>query len=81
MKLITGEYDEYGYQIMDEQGEIIYTGGNHISDSTQIADLYTPSCLSLAKVRAMCIKTAKEMADESGVEYGGVERVEMEVGY
>lgn len=80
MKTILGQYDEYGYQIEDEKGRVLYTAGNSKYESHEVVNLDRGNNLLLKQIRSFCIKTAKEMANESGVEYGGVERCEMERG-
>jgi hypothetical protein len=70
--MITGEYNKNGYVILrGEDGEVLYSAGANTFDSTAPG-----RDLSLAKIRAMCMKTGKEIAAEKGDVWGGVERIE-----
>lgn len=71
MKIITGEYSAIEYTILlDDQP--IYDAGNSLHDSY----VRVPGArgIGLAKMREYCIQTAKELAQEHGAEYRGVER-------
>jgi len=76
MKTIIGEYNENGYQILYQNGNVLYSAGNNPKDSC----LYSPmSRLTLSKIRSFCISTAKEIAKENNARYGGVERHDLEI--
>jgi len=75
--VVIGYYDRLGYRVwrMDTSEEL-YTGGNCHYDSTTVFDPGSPGAYSLAQIRSGCIKTTREIAEEEGLEYGGVEREE-----
>lgn len=74
--MITGRYNRYGYNILDEHGEPIYSAGNHSRDSGQNAPLGSTAALPLRIIRSYCISTAREMAQERNDTYGGVTRID-----
>ena len=72
-KLISGEYNRYGYTVNDGD-TAIYSATNHRQDSGQAA--YTErDRMTIREIRSACIATCKEMAAAQNAKYIGVERV------
>ena len=73
MKKIIGYYSEYGYQVCELDKDVLYTAGNNKYCSEP--DQYAPKedRLSLEEIKNHCIQTAKEIAQEKGGQYVGVE--------
>ena len=69
--MIVGTYSKLDYTIW-HNGREVYTAGNSPHDSQ--AYVSAKKGVSLRKMRTMCISTAKEMAAEQNVKYGGVTR-------
>ena len=83
IKIVFGEYDQYGYEIFFSNGkevEQIYRAGNSPYDSTIIipCEDECSDALSTKILRQQCIKTGKEMAKEKNCKWGGVEKVSTE---
>jgi hypothetical protein len=68
-----GEYNHDGYEIW-RNGQAVYSTGNHAQDSSQPATTARDR-LPLNALRKLCIRTAREIAEECGGTFGGVERV------
>ena len=76
-KVVIGEYSEEGYEVQVVSGARIvhsYAAGNHRQDSAQSATPGTPEGLCLHEIRKLCVRTAREIAQEQRARYGGVER-------
>ena len=71
---ITAEYSREGYAVLDN-GQEIYTAGNHRMDSQGHAPLSSSFAVTLRELRRFAVSTAREMAKERGAKFGGVERV------
>ncbi len=74
--IVHGEYNHNGYEIWCG-GQVVYSAGNHVQDSTQHATTKQDR-LPLKTIRRFCIKTAHEIAEEQNGTFGGVEQVEEE---
>lgn len=75
-RTIVGEYSRKGYILFHVEGiRELYTAGNHAQDSGLVVPLDSPECLPLRKIRSMCVKTGKEMANERGWKWGGASRI------
>lgn len=72
--VVSGEYTRNGYEIW-YGGQVVYSAGNHVHDSTQCATTKEDR-LPLKAIRRFCIRTAHEIAEEQNGTFGGVERVE-----
>jgi hypothetical protein len=75
---VRGEYNQDGYAIWCG-GRVVYSAGNHVQDSTQCATTKQDR-LPLKTIRRFCIKTAHEIAEERNGTFGGVQRVEDQIG-
>lgn len=76
-KVVIGEFSEEGYEVQVVLGARIvhsYAAGNHRRDSAQSATPGTPEALRLREIRKLCVRTAKDIAQERRARYGGVER-------
>lgn len=76
-KVVIGEYSEEGYEVQVVSGTRIvhsYAAGNHRQDSTQSATPGTLEALRLHEIRKLCVRTARDIAQEQLARYGGVER-------
>ena len=71
MKTVIGEYSEYGYDILTDDGRVLYSAGANVSDSSA-SGVDVP----LSKIRQWCVKTGKEIASEMKAVWGGAEKVE-----
>jgi hypothetical protein len=71
---VYGMYNKWGYRVCTVDGDELYTAGNSPHDSGTSVD----DGLPLRKLRSMCIRTAKEIAAERGVDFIDVERIEDE---
>ena len=71
---ITGYYNEHGYQVESDniQCDILYRAGNHALDSHQ-SGTGTEHQLPLEIIQQYCEQTTKEIAEENGAEYIGIE--------
>ena len=76
--VVSGEYNRDGYEIWCA-GRVVYSAGNHVHDSTQHATTKQDR-LPLKTIRRFCIKTAREIAEERNGTFGGVQRVEDQIG-
>lgn len=75
--VVVGEYSQWGYEVQVVRGSRIlcsYAAGNHKQDSQQCAALGSPEACSLRQVRRNCVCTARDIARERQVRYGGVTR-------
>ena len=70
---VHGEYNRNGYEVW-VGGQVVYSAGNHVHDSTQPA-VSEKDRLSLHTIRRFCFKTTREIALERSGVLGGVERV------
>lgn len=68
---VSGEYNEDGYRILAD-GEEVYSAGNNPQESQS----YSSEGLPLKTLRAFCIQTAREIADENNGDFLGVQRVD-----
>ena len=75
---VHGTYNRNGYEIWCG-GQVVYSAGNHVHDSTQRA-ISKRDRLPLKTIRRFCIKTVHEIAEEQNGTFGGVERVAEEAG-
>ena len=76
-KVVIGEFSEEGYEVQVISGARIvhsYPAGNHRQDSAQSATPGTPEALRLSEIHQLCVRTAKDIAQEHRARYGGVER-------
>ncbi len=71
--VVHGQYNCNGYEVWVGD-RLVYSAGNHAQDSTQPA-LREEDRLPLKTIRQFCIKTAREIAEEQGGRFAGVERV------
>lgn len=71
--VISGEYSRHGYDVWADH-RIVYTALNHRCDSQQSATCEQDR-LSLRELRRFCQRTAREIAEECGGRFVGVERV------
>lgn len=71
---LIGSYDRYGYSI-EQDGQVLYSAGNHRQDSSVHVDQGSAAALSLRQLRACCKRTLDEMCEETGARNGGVERI------
>ena len=76
---ITGYYNESGYQVESDNptDAIIYRAGNHALESQQDGT-GTEHQLSLDVISNFCEQTAKDIADDKGAEFVGIEYLESE---
>lgn len=69
-----GYYNEYGYAVVNTRtNEEVYTAGNSKVDQSESLDPGSKNALDLATLRRYCERTTREIAQEEGGEYGGVE--------
>ena len=76
-KVVIGEFSEEGYEVQVISGARIvrsYAAGNHRQDSAQSATPGTPEAIGLREIRQLCVRTAKDIAQEHRAQYGGVQR-------
>lgn len=76
-KVVIGEFSAEGYEVQVVFGTRIvhsYAAGNHRQDSAQSAAPGTPEALRPREIRALCIRTAKEIGREYRARFGGVGR-------
>ena len=78
LKTVRGEYNRDGYEVWIA-GDLVYTAGNHVHDSTQPA-LCKEGRLSLRTIRKFSLKTTREIAFEYRGRFAGVERVADQAG-
>jgi hypothetical protein len=71
--VVSGEYSRYGYDVWVDH-RIIYAALNHRRDSQQSA-MCEQDRLSLRELRRFCLHTTREIAEERGGIFAGVERV------
>ncbi len=71
--VVSGEYSRYGYDVWVDH-RIVYTALNHRRDSQQLA-MCEQDRLSLRELRRFCQRTAREIAEERGGIFAGVERI------
>lgn len=71
--IVHGEYNRNGYEVWIG-GQVVYTAGNHVHDSSQPA-LCAEDRLPLKTLRQFCIKTTRDIATEHHGRFAGVERV------
>lgn len=75
---IIGYYNEHGYYVSRmTDGNVedeLYRAGNSRWESTDVVDPKDETnALPLAEIKAFCIQTSKEMAEEEGIGYIGVD--------
>lgn len=76
-KIVIGEFSEEGYEVQVIVGVRIvhsYAAGNHHQDSAQSATPGTQEALRLREIRKLCVRTAKDIAQEHRARFGGVQR-------
>lgn len=76
--MITAQYNRYGYSVWttEPSPRPVCHCGNGGQDSTVILDPDDLNAESLRDIRQYAIQTGKEIAQERGETWGGVERVE-----
>lgn len=73
MKKAISYYNEYHYTV-EIDGEEVYEAGNNPYDSQgYIHDLENSEVIPLETMKQYCEKTTREIAEEQGVEYIGIE--------
>jgi hypothetical protein len=73
-RVVCGEYNKLGYCVLEGNDEI-YSAGNAQGDSYFIVPPTPGRCVSLKELRKFCVRTCKEMAEERGAKFCGVQRV------
>lgn len=74
MSLIIGRYNVFGYAVYDmDGGNQIYSAGNSQLDSQIWIDIDDAHALPLATIREFCEQTTREIAENAGAKYGGIE--------
>ena len=74
MKKIIGYYNADGYHIDELDGATIYTAGNNPKESSSIID--RAFGLPLETIREFCEKTGRQIAEEMGAKFVGIEEDE-----
>jgi hypothetical protein len=86
-RYVIAYYNAMGYEVLlFENGEVVDElgqFGNNRYDSYigQSVDPSSKSAVPLRRIRSYAIKTGKEIAEEQGVEFAGVERDDTMWGY
>lgn len=77
--VVIGAYNKNGYEVyaLNDIGERddLYSAGNNFFDSQQGGG---DDCLPLEILKKYCEQTTKDIAEEKGWEYGGIEHDEIE---
>ena len=79
MNRVIGFYDKYGYDVnlVDRDGHIIetmYSAGNSAHESTTTVS--ASEGLPLKTIESYCNETSQAMADDKGLEFGGIQEKE-----
>ena len=74
MPKLIGYYNRDGYRIDEVDGRTLYEGGNNPLESSSVID--RADGLPLRTIRRFCRQTGREIAEERGAEFVGVEREE-----
>lgn len=77
MNKVIGQYNALGYCVVEiyDNGysSTLYHAGNSLLDSCWYVPVTDRFAASLTKIREMCIESAKEIAEEQGALYCGIE--------
>jgi len=74
---LIGYYHKYGYEIMDvDSSYAVYHAGNSPYDSAQVVDL--SDAVPITELKQFCKDTGKEIAEEQGAEFLGVEQINLD---
>lgn len=80
--IIIGYFNEYGYKIEiakpNNNFETVYAAGNNKFDSGLSQTVDPIHGLDLATIKKFCKQTGEEIAQERGLKFGGIEKIEDE---
>jgi hypothetical protein len=72
-KIVTGEFSEHGYAVFISDRPY-YSAGNCLHDSAIHVPPGSPDAVPLRQIRSYCARTARDIAQEVGGAFTGVER-------
>ena len=75
-KYYYGEYNRHSYSVFDHRGNEIYTAGNCHFDSQVHLDPDEKGAVNLRGMRAMCLRTTKDIAEENKAVFHHIQRVD-----
>lgn len=72
MRLV-GTFNEFGYQIEDVDGNVIYTAGNNPRESSSVVSL--EHALDITEIMQFCRETGEDMAQDLDATFVGIQYI------